>query len=140
MEVIAETNVILELTKFESSPSLRERLSTQDRGALRITAITVAEILYGIEGLANAKRSTVLRTAAGDVFTRFADDGPSIEIGAATVLPQIVDRRDRRGTPFSGFAAKIAAICRLHCASWVTRNEKDFSDLGIELINPWLPH
>ena len=124
--------------RVESSPRVRERLSKQDRRALRITAITVAEILYGIGRLANGKRKTVLRTAADDVFTRFANDVLSFEIAAATVLPQIIDRRDRRGTPISGFDAQIAAICRVHGASLATRNEKDFSDLGIELINPWL--
>jgi predicted nucleic acid-binding protein len=34
--------------------------------------------------------------------------------------------------------AQIAAICRsVQGASLATRNLKDFSDLGLDLVNPW---
>ena len=45
--------------------------------------------------------------------------------------------RDRAGTPIDGFDAQIASICRTHNATLATRNDKDFSRTGIDVINPW---
>ncbi len=104
---------------------------------LRITAITVAEILYGIARLPNGRRKDTLRAAAVDIFSRFAEDVLPFDAAAATIYPEIVDHRDRQGTPISGYDAQIAAICRANDASLATRDEKDFACLGVELINPW---
>jgi toxin FitB len=72
-----------------------------------------------------------------DVFGRFTDDVLPFDAAAATIYPEIVDHRDRLGTPISGHDAQIAAICRANDASLATRNEKDFAGLGVELIDPW---
>ena len=72
-----------------------------------------------------------------EVFSRFPEDILSFGAAAATVYPQVVDHRERRGAPISGFDAQIAAICRAHSASLATRNGRDFAELGVELIDPW---
>jgi predicted nucleic acid-binding protein len=78
-----------------------------------------------------------LREAAVEVFRRFAEKILPFDAAAATVYAEIVDRRDRRGAPISGFDAQIAAICRTHGASLATRNVTDFADVGVELLDPW---
>ena len=135
--IVADTNVVSELMRVEPSPAVRAWVLTQGHHELRITAITVAEILYGIERLANGKRKATLREAAVDVFSRFTEDVLPFDAAAATVYPEIVDHRDRLGTPISGYDAQIAAICRVNDACLATRNEKDFAGIGVELINPW---
>ena len=135
--IVIDTNAISELMKSNSSSAVRNWLSQQDHHELRITAITVAEILYGIERLPVGQRKTASRDAAEEFFDRFAKDVLPFDVAAANVYPVIVDFRDRRGVPISGYDAQIAAICRVHGARLVTRNDKDFADAGIELINPW---
>jgi hypothetical protein len=135
--IVADTNVVSELIRAEPSPAVRAWVSAQGHHELRITAITMAEILYGIERLPSGRRKDTLREAAVDVFSRFTEDVLLFDAAAATVYPEIVDHRDRQGTPISGYDAQIAAICRANDASLATRNEKDFADAGIELINPW---
>lgn len=135
--IVADTNVVSELMRAESSPAVRAWVLAQGHHDLRITAITVAEILYDIERLPNGRRKDTLREAAVDVFSRFTEDVLPFDATAATIYPEIVDRRDRQGTPISGYDAQIAAICRANDASLATRNEKDFAGLGVELINPW---
>ena len=136
--IVADTNVVSELMRVDPSPAVRAWVLVQGHHELRITAITVAEILYGIERLPNGRRKDTLRKAAVDVFSRFTEDVLPFDAAAATVYPQIVDQRDRQGTPISGYDAQIAAICRANDASLATRNEKDFAGAGVELINPWL--
>jgi hypothetical protein len=135
--IVADTNVVSELMRVEPSTAVRAWVAAQGHHELRITAITVAEILYGIERLPNGRRRDTLREAAVDVFSPFAEDVLPFDAAAATVYPEIVDQRGRQGTPISGYDAQIAAICRVNDASLATRNEKDFVGVGIELINPW---
>jgi hypothetical protein len=135
--IVADTNVVSELMRVEPSPAVRAWVLTQGHHELRITAITVGEILYGIERLPRGRRKDTLQEAAVDVFTRFTEDVLPFDAAAATVYPEIVDHRDRQGTPISGYDAQIAAICRANGASLATRNEKDFAGVGVELINPW---
>lgn len=135
--IVADTNVVSELMRAEPSPAVRAWVLAQGHHDLRITAITVAEILYDIERLPGGGRKEMLREAAVDVFSRFTEDVLPFDAAAATVYPEIVDHRDRQGTPISGYNAQIAAICRAKGASLATRNEKDFADVGVELINPW---
>jgi hypothetical protein len=135
--IVADTNVVSELMRVDPSPAVRAWVLAQGHHELRITAITVAEILYGIERLPSGKRKDTLREAAVDVFSRFTEDVLPFDAAAATIYPGIVDHRDRQGTPISGYNAQIAAICRANDASLATRNEKDFADVGVELINPW---
>jgi len=59
--------------------------------------------------------------------------------GAARDYADIVVGRRLSGHPIAQFNAQIAAIARSRNAGVVTRNERDFSDCGIEVINPWSP-
>lgn len=135
--IVVDTNVVSELMKVVPSDAVRAWVVAQNRHELRITAITVAEILYGIERLPGGKRKTTLREGAVEIFSRFGQDVLPFDAAAATVYPEIVDHRDRLGAPISGYDAQIAAICRAQGACLATRNEKDFEGVGVELINPW---
>jgi predicted nucleic acid-binding protein len=48
-----------------------------------------------------------------------------------------VSHRDRLGLPIDTADAVIAAIALEHGAQLATRNTKDFTELGLVLINPW---
>jgi predicted nucleic acid-binding protein len=136
--LVVEASVVSKLMRAEPSIAVRAWVLAQGHHELRITEITVAEILYGIERLPRGRRKDTLREAAVDVFSRFTEDVLSFDAAAGTVYPEIVDQCDRHGTPISGYDAQIAAICRANDAALATSNEKDFAGVGVELINPWL--
>ena len=69
----------------------------------------------------------------------FADEVIPFDGKAAKFYAEIVDLRERRGMPISRFDASLAAICRVHDAALATRNERDFVEVGVRLINPWSP-
>ena len=135
--IVVDTNVVAELMRPEPNEVVR-RWSV----ALRIdesytTAITVAEILYGIERLPSGRRKDLLRTTAADVFVTFGDRVLPFDADAAAHYPLVVEGRDRLGRPIDGFDAQIASICRVGRAALATRNVKDFEHTGIEVIDPW---
>ena len=55
--------------------------------------------------------------------------------GTATAAYQI--KRERIGRPLDMADAMIAGICISRGAALATRNIRHFSDLEVELINPW---
>jgi len=69
----------------------------------------------------------------------FADEVIPFDGKAAKLYAEIVDLRERRGMPISRFDASLAAICRVHDAALATRNDRDFVEVGVRLINPWSP-
>ena len=44
---------------------------------------------------------------------------------------------DLSGHPMPAVDAQIAAVCLLHGAAIVTRNEKHFANSGVQVVNPW---
>lgn len=47
-------------------------------------------------------------------------------------------KRLDRGRPMSNIDELLGATALTHGLTLVTRNTKDFEDLGVEVLNPWL--
>ncbi len=135
--IVVDTNVASELMRPTPSPQVVSWVRARRGSELFATSVTVAEVLHGIERLAESQRQDLLRVAATDVFSAFADRVLSFDAAAAVHYATIVTARERAGAPISGFDAQIAAICRVHDASLATRNTRDFRDTGITVIDPW---
>jgi toxin FitB len=135
--IVVDTNVVSELMRPSPSERVREWLRGQPARELYTSAVTVAEVLYGIERLPAGRRREQLRSAVTEVFGAFADQVLSFDPPAAGEYALVVSHRERLGAPIEGFDAQIAAICRVRGAALATRNVSDFRDTGIEIINPW---
>ncbi|MGA2129624.1 MAG: PIN domain-containing protein, partial [Xanthobacteraceae bacterium] len=57
---------------------------------------------------------------------------------AAREYADIASTRRRAGRPISVADAQIAAIARSRGAALATRNTADFSQCGVDVIDPWL--
>lgn len=135
--IIVDTNVVSELMRASPEIAVRDWLLTQDAQELHTTAISLAEIRYGIERLPSGRRRDLLRTTADDVFAAFASQILPFDAAAAQHYASIVTTRDEAELPIDGFDAQIAAICSVHKATLATRNVKDFRGTGIKMTNPW---
>lgn len=56
---------------------------------------------------------------------------------AATELPTVLIARRQLGRPIQAHDALIAAIARSRGMTIVTRDTADFTDCGVQLLNPW---
>jgi len=135
--LVLDTNVLSELMKGSPALAVTNWADVHDRDPLYITAVTVAEIRYGVERLRSGQRRELLSAAADEVFAGFDEQILPFDAVAAGIYPDVVTRRERTGRPIDGFDAQIAAICLARGAALVTRNIKDFTDAGLELIDPW---
>ena len=135
--IVVDTNVVSELMKSEPNQSVRRWTLARAGTDLYTNAITIAEVLYGIERLPSGRRKELLRSTATDVFATFAHKVLPFDANAAAHYSQIVDARDRLGLPIDGFDAQIAAICLTNDCALATRNTKDFEHTGVDLLDPW---
>ena len=136
---ILDTNVVSELMASTPSTIVLGWLSgIRSADGVFITAITVGEILYGIELLPIGKRRSKL---SADAEHMFAEDYSArilvFDELSARAFAQIAAARRNLGRPIAELDAQIAAIARVHDASIATRNTADFAHCGVRLVNPW---
>jgi predicted nucleic acid-binding protein len=135
---ILDTNVVSEIMRPVPAAVVLRWISNQISEDLHVTAITMAEILYGIELLPRGKRQEILRAGAERLFpVVFADRILTFDARAARELFLIASSRRKQGRPMSEFDAQIAAIARAHRTALATRDTDDFEGCGLQLINPW---
>ena len=136
--IVLDTNVLSELMRPRPSSQVVRWVGDQPTAELFTTAITEAEIFYGIELLPKGKRRDGLLAAAEAMFVEdFAGRILAFDSQAARVFSRIAsERRDLR-KPITHADAQIGSIVQLHKATLATRNVGDFANCGTRLINPW---
>ncbi len=140
--IVLDTNVLSELMRPAPTLLIVDWVdAVSAREDVAITAITVAEILYGIERLPEGRRKQQLGGVAAMMFEEdFAGAIFSFDAEAAVHYAQRVATSEAAGRPVSMADAQIAAICLYHGATLATRNTKDFEPFGVALVNPWDQH
>lgn len=133
--IVVDTNVISEMMREHPHPAVLEWIATV--GRLHTTAITVAEIDYGIARLPEGRRKERVEAAAAGVFGDFPDVILSFDARAARRYGAIVAGRESTGEPVTMVDAQIAAVCSAWSATLATRNTGDFVGAGIDLVDPW---
>jgi predicted nucleic acid-binding protein len=135
--IVLDTNVVSELMHAMPEPAVLSWLRQTSTAGLYTTAVTVAEVRYGIARLPEGLRRKTLHQAADEIFAAFSRQVLPFDLAAATAYADLVAGREQDGNPISAFDAQIAAICRSQAATLATRNTRDFADVGITLIDPW---
>lgn len=136
--ILLDTNVLSEALKPVPSAAVLRWLAAQSPSDVFTTAVTLAEVMYGIEALPPGKRRAQLLAAVEKMFAeQFEGRILPFDEDAARIFGRIVAGREVAGRPISQFDAMIAAVAVLHHAAVATRNTVDFERCGIKLINPW---
>jgi len=136
--IVLDTNVISELTRQMPDPGVLSWLDSLQASEVATTAVTAAELRYGVARLPDGHRKQELTVAirgllAEDFYGRVLP----FDERASIAYADIVTHREQIGQPIGVADALIAAICRDAGATLTTRNISDFEETGIDLINPW---
>ncbi len=136
--IILDTNIISELTRPVPDSGVITWLDSLPAEETAITAITAAELRYGVRRMPDGRRKTELSEAVSALINAdFRDRVEPFDVIAADHYADVVTARERAGQPISISDAQIAAICRALDATLATRNTSDFTGTGVNLINPW---
>ena len=137
--VILDTNVISEITRTRPAPPFTDWIDRQRIDDLFTTTVSEAEIHAGLHNLTpDHPRFPKLQAAATHLFNTVLRNRilPFDRAAAAAYGPLWAQRR-HAGLATSVADLQIAAIAHVHRMAVATRNVADFSETGIELINPW---
>ena len=135
---LLDTNVISELRKAGSGRAdvnVINWAKEKPTSSLFISTITILEIEMGVLQIErkDPKQAAIYRTWLNShVLKAFSDRILSIDTSVALKCAQlhIPDPKSERD-------AMIAATAITHGLTLVTRNEKDFKHIAIDVINPW---
>ena len=136
--IILDTNVISELTRHIPDPGVLAWLDSLEISEVATTAVTAAELRYGLARLPDGHRKRELTAVirgilAEDFYGRILP----FDERASVRYAEVVTGRERIERPIGVADAQIAAICRDSAATLATRNTADFEETGIELVDPW---
>src|SRR5437016_1795297 len=108
---ILDTNVVSEIMRPAPSTAVLRWIGDQVSEELHVTAITIAEIFYGIELFPRGKRQETLRAGAEQLFqVVFRDSILTFDDKAALEFSVVASSRRKQGRPMAEFDAQIAAI------------------------------
>ncbi len=135
MSYLLDTNVLSELRRKTPDAGVVEWFSLRPASTLYLSVLTLGELRKGIEGVADSARRMLLTDW-------LETDLPGFFAGRILAIdPQVADRWGRlvaaAGRPLPAIDSLLGATAVQHGLSMVTRNARDFSDLGLEVINPW---
>jgi hypothetical protein len=136
--IVLDTNVLSEIMKPTPDTKVLSWVDSIPTPQTAVTAVTVAEILYGIGRLPDGARRRKLMTVAESIFdVEFRNRILVFDADAAVEYATLVVEREAAGFPIAMADAQIAAICRTHEYTLATRNVGDFDRTGVTVMNPW---
>ena len=136
--ILLDTNILSELMRPVPEKGVEQWLADQPDASVFISAITEAELRYGVALLPAGKRRSALTAVIEDMLGEdFTGRILPFDSAAAVAFAEIAATRRQAGRPIAQADAQIAAIARSRGAALATRNVPDFEGCGIELVNPW---
>lgn len=136
--IILDTNVVSEAMRPSPDEAVMTWLAAQLPTTVWLSAMTVAEILFGISQLPEGRRRSALRSQFDLLLDRgFPGRVLPFDQQAAEAYANVMSERRAIGRPMSVADGQIAATALSHGARVATRDTRDFDGCGIELINPW---
>lgn len=140
--IVLDTNVVSELMRPRPDNAVLAWVDSRPASGLALTAVTAAELLYGVERLPpGSRRRGLAERVEAMVVEEFRGRVAAFDEIAAGHYAQIMAGREAAGRPMAMADGQIAAICRSLGATLATRNPADFAGTGIDLLEPWTaPH
>ena len=138
MSFLLDTNVVSESTKPRPNPGVVAWLAAVDEDNVFLSVITLTELRYGVERLAQGRRRKQLdRWLQQDLPLRFEGRILPIDALVADTCGKLVARTESLGRPIEARDAFIAATAQVHQLTLVTRNVSHFETTVKSILTPW---
>ncbi|NTD85963.1 type II toxin-antitoxin system VapC family toxin [Agrobacterium tumefaciens] len=136
--ILLDTNVISEPWKPVPDEAVIAWLDAQAVETLFISAITIAELRFGIAAMPSGRRQTILRDRLeGEVLPHFSGRILSFDLTTSQFYSELMARARASGKAIGTADGYIAATAAANGLTISTRDTNPFEAAGVKVINPW---
>lgn len=136
--ILLDTNVISEPWKPVPDEAVIAWLDAQAVETLFISAITIAELRFGIAAMPSGRRQTILRDRLeGEVLPHFSGRILSFDLTTSQFYSELMARARASGKAIGTADGYIAATAAANGLTISTRDASPFEAAGVKVINPW---
>ncbi len=135
--IILDTNVASEPMTVYGDPAVTAWFDRQRPHSLCLTAINLAELLFGIALLPVGRRKQGMKLALAALQSRIGDIILPFDEDAAKAYSELMARTRAKGLAISQPDGQIAAIAIARGFAVATRDVDPFRAAGVTVINPW---
>ncbi len=138
MKYLLDTCVISELVAKQPNANVLKWIDSVDPDGVYLSAITIGEIIKGIEKLPNSRRKQELSDwLENELLIRFQENLIELDVSILTQWGKLNARLETKGKTMPAIDSLIAASALDRELILVTRNVSDFEGTGVEILNPW---
>jgi toxin FitB len=137
LSYLIDTNVLSELRRKKPDAKVVRWLNARPATQLYLSVLTLGEIRKGIEQLSGAdanRKAALVDWLELEVPNYFAQRLLAIDADVAEVWGRLMAQA---GRPIAAIDSLLAATALRHQLIIVTRNTRDFVDLGVTVLDPW---
>jgi toxin FitB len=134
---LVDTNILSELTKPVPAPRV-EAFLRQSKDRVFVSVFSIGEIRKGIASLPAGNRRAILEDwLDNEIMPWLGDRALPVTLAIAERWGGLSAQLKAKGRPRPVVDAVLAAIAFCHDLVLVTRNVRDYEDLGVTILNPW---
>ena len=138
MSFLLDTNVVSEWVKPRPDEGVARWLHETDEDEMYLSAVSLAELQYGVERLVAGKRRHQLEAwIREELIERFAGRMLPVEERVAEAWGKTMARSERAGKRLGVMDGFLAATAEVHNLTLVTRDVAAFSEWVVDVFNPW---
>lgn len=136
--ILIDTNVISELWKPGPDSNVLAWIDAQTIETLHLSAITVAELRYGLAMMPEGKRRTIYEERLErEVLPAFAGRVLAFDFETSKTYAELMARARAEGKAIAKADGYIAATAATHGLIVATRDSSPFEAGGLQVIDPW---
>lgn len=136
--IVIDTNVISEMWRADPNANVLAWMDAQAIETLYLSAVTVAELRYGLAMMPAGKRRSIYQGRLEDeVLPHFAGRVLAFDLDTSKSYAELMARAKAEGRAIAMADGYIAATAAAHGFIVATRDTSPYQSGGIEVINPW---
>jgi toxin FitB len=136
--ILVDTSVISEPLRKTPDPIAIEWIDAQPLETLYLSAITVAELRFGVASLRTGKRRDRLHESMESrVLPLFTGRVLAFDLPASQAYAELMSRACAAGLAIGAADGYIAATAAANRMAVATRDAAAFEAAGIRVIDPW---
>lgn len=136
--ILVDTNVISEPLRKSPEARVIEWIDAQPLETLYLSAITVAELRFGVASLPAGKRRDGLHDSLETrVLPLFAGRVLAFDLAASQTYAELMAKARAAGLVIGAADGYIAATAAANGMMVATRDTAPFEAAGVPVVNPW---